>query len=227
MPLSVDLEATIDETCAEILRPWTALADDQQLDLGGFDEALRTVKAHDGTLRALRIVGEGTTPIPPDALQMLLALPALADLEILMLPRCNLGKAGAEALAAASRSALSALRLLDVRQTRMGDGGALALASSPLATRLDHLSIAGAFLEADGFRALLDSPLGRKERSLHVEEEDQPESLIPTLMARLHALGKGDGAMVERAFERLLAHPALTKESSDELRYQWDLVMSN
>jgi hypothetical protein len=227
MPLSVDLEATIDETCAEILRPWVALTDDQQLDLGRYDEALRTVKAHGGTLRALRIVDDGVTPIPPDALQMLLALPALADLEVLMLPMCSLGKAGAEALAAASRSSLFALRLLDVRQTRMGDAGALALASSPLATRLEHLSIAGALLEADGFRALLDSPLGKKERAVHVEEEDQPESLMPTLLARLHALGKGDVAMVERAFTRLLAHPALTKESSDELRYQWDLVMSN
>jgi hypothetical protein len=25
----------------------------------------------------------------------------------------------------------------------------------------------------------------------------------------------------------LLQHPALTQESCDELRYQWDLVMSN
>lgn len=224
MPLSVDLEATIDEICTEVLRPWVALADDELFELGDFEDALRTLAAHDTKVRALRIVDDSREQVSAEQLRRLLALPALADLEVLMLPRCRLGSEGSGALAAA---VLPKLRLLDVRQTAIGDVGARALASSRLASRLEHLSIAGAHLTAMGFQALLDSSLGNRRGSLHVEEEEQPESIIPTLMERLYDLGKGDASIVARAFARLLQHPALTEESREELRYQWDLVLSN
>lgn len=224
MPLAVDLEASIEESCAEILQPWAPLADDEVLDLGGFEEALRTITGHDRPLRALRIVDESPDVIAVERLRALIALPAVHDIEVLMLPMCKLGKQGAEVLAGAS---LRKLRLLDVRATAIGDAGGRALATSPLASRLEYLAVAGAYLEVGAFQALLDSPLGKRRRSLHIEEEDQGESVMPTLLARLYDLGKGDEAMVERAFFRLLDHPALTKESSDELRYQWELIAAN
>lgn len=224
MPLSVDLEATIDEICAEVLEPWTPLTDDELLELAGVEDAVRALAGHQTKLRALRIVGDVKEDVAVDRLHHLLALPALADLEVLMLPMCKLGKDGGMALAAA---ALPKLRLLDVRHTALADVGARALASSKLASSLEHLSIAGAYLSVDGFQALLDSPLGKRKGSLHIEEEGQGESVIPTLMDRLYRLGKGDEAAIERAFARLLEHPALTKETSDELRYQWELVVSN
>jgi len=200
------------------------LADDELLDLFDFEDALRAIATHETKLRALRIIGEDNEDIAADRVRQLLALPALVDLEVLMLPRCKLGRAGGEALGAA---ALPKLRFLDVRATAIGDAGARALASSQFASRIEHLSIAGAFLTAEGFQALLDSPLGKRKNSLHVEEEGQGESIIPTLMERLYALGRGDDAKVARAFTSLLQHPSLTRESRDELRYQWDLVMSN
>lgn len=221
MPLNVDLEASLDELCAEVLRPWEALADDEQLELGDFEDALRTLDGHETKLRAIRIYDDRRERISADELRRLLSFPVVAALEVLMLPRCHLGPESGEVLVAA---ALPKLRLLDVRETALGDAGARALASSGLADRLEHLSIAGAFLGAAGLQALLDSPLGRREGSLHVEEEGQPESLIATLASRLYELAKGDAAMAERAFARLLRHPALTAESRDALRHQWDLV---
>jgi hypothetical protein len=223
LPLSVDLDATIDDNCAEVLRPWVALAEDELLDIGELEDALRTIPNSDMKLRALRVVDDMNV-IAADQLRRLLLLPLLADLEVLMLPTCNLGIEGGAVLAAA---VLPKLRFLDVRQTAIGDVGARAIASSRLGSRLEHLSIAGAYLTAEGFQALLESPLGKRKASLHVEEEGQRESIVPTLMERLFHLGKGDESAVAGAFARLLQHPALTQESRDELRYQWDLVGSN
>lgn len=224
MPLSVDLECSIDELCAEVLRPWSALDDDDALELGSLEDAARTLAAHDGKVRALRVVDDSPEGASPEHLRALLASPALRDVEALMLPKCKLGGDGGRAIAAA---ALPKLRLLDVRRTAIGDVGATAIAASELCARLEHVSVAGAFLTAVGFHALLYSPLGKRSRSLHIEEEGQPESIIPTLMQGLYELGKGDASKVARAFARLLQHPALTDESRGELRYQWDLVMSH
>ncbi len=78
-----------------------------------------------------------------------------------------------------------------------------------------------------GLNALLASPLGTRAAALHVEEEDQPESLIPTLMEDFYRVSHGDAQASEAAFGRALAHPSLTEETRAELRYQWDLVMSS
>lgn len=224
VPLSVDLDATIDESCAEVLSPWVPLGEDEFLELEVQDLGSGSLAEHAMKLRAFRVVGDVSRVVPAEHLRRVLALPALAEVEVLMLPVCNLGKEGGDALSAA---VLPKLRLLDVRKTAIGDVGARALASSSLGARLEHLSIAGAYLTVDGLQVLLDSPMGKRIRSLHVEEEGQSESIIPTLMERLYRLGKGDDTAVARAFARLLEHPALTQESRDEFRYQWDLIISS
>lgn len=216
VPLSVDLEATIDENCSEVLRPWRALDDDACLDTSRLDE----LADHTTALRAIRIVG---ADISLESIRTALKRPVVSALEVLLLPTCTLGEG---CLAAICEAALP-LRFLDLRQTAIGDDGARILAASPLASQLEHLSIAGSLLTTTGFQTLLDSPLGQRPLALHVEEEGQPESLIPTLMGRLFELADGDAAAATRAFARLLRHPSLTRESANELRYQWDLVMSN
>jgi hypothetical protein len=231
MPLSIDLEADLDELCAEALRPWAPLTvfydpaesegDGLDLPVESFGEALSTLAGVTQPLRALRIVGKEATP---EQLTALLRLAPIATLEALMLPMCRLGPEGAKAIAARS---LPRLRLLDLRQTALGDEGAIALATAAIAARLEHLSVAGSFLTVAGLSALLASPLGTRAGALDVEEEDQPESLVPTLMTDLYGASHGDAQAAEAAFARMLAQPALTEEARAELRYQWDLVMSS
>ncbi len=232
MSLFVDLEATLDEVCADALPSWTPLrespdeADDDTdagADLAGasFADALVELGERGRPARALRLVEAAPDP---GEVAALLALPALRAVEALMLPLCRLSAADVSALVA---GAPRTLRLLDLRQTAIGDAGMQALAASPLAEHLEHLAVAGSFLTVLGLRALLGSPLGKRAGSLHVEEEDQPESLIPSLMGELYAASKGDAGAAETAFAALLKHPALTAESVAELRYQWDLVRSN
>ncbi len=227
MPLLVDLEASLDEVCSDALPGWMPLpsgaADDAGADLAGasFADAQAEVEDRGLPARALRLVE--VTPEPGE-LASLLASPALRAVEALLLPMCRLSGADVAALVA---GAPRTLRLLDLRQTAIGDAGALALASSALAEHLEHLAVAGSFLTVVGLRALLGSALGKRTASLHVEEEDQPESLIPSLMGELYGASKGDAAAAESAFAALLALPALTQESVAELRYQWDLVRAN
>src|SRR4051794_148630 len=97
MPLSVDLEASIEENCAELLRPWAPLGEDEVLEAGEFVDTLRTVEQRARPIRALRLACY--EPIPAVALEELLGQPALAQLEALMLPTCILGHEGGEVVA--------------------------------------------------------------------------------------------------------------------------------
>ena len=233
MPLSVDLEADLDQLCAEHLRAWSPLdvsfdadgdvGDGLDLPAESFAEAVDEIAALDGAvrLRALRVVG--LAPSSAD-LQRLLALPGLARIEALLLPNCLVGAVGAAVLAA---SAPGTLRLLDLRGGGIGDAGAVALADGPIGGHLEHLSVARCGLTARGLERLLASPVGRRAASLHVDEEQPPgDSLVPTIMEVLYRASSGDARDAEASFEALLATPALTDESREELRYQWNLVMS-
>src|SRR5450755_777977 len=97
MSLFIDLEASIDESCAELLDPWEALTDDEALEFGDFEDASLTLAHRDAKLRALRITDDATA-ISAERLRELLALPSLAAIEVLMLPTCKLGEDGGKVL---------------------------------------------------------------------------------------------------------------------------------
>lgn len=101
----------------------------------------------------LQVLDLEDNPIGDAGLLAIASSPRLATLEVLQLAHTGVGPEGASALAAAAPNAL-ALRQLDLGQNALGDAGALALASLPVAARL---SLEEAQISATGARALLET----------------------------------------------------------------------
>lgn len=80
-------------------------------------------------------------PLGAGAIERMFTMGDWSQLEWLTLAACNLGDAGAKALAAVGPTALPALRRLELSDNGIGDVGAQALAASPLVRPLRTLGL--------------------------------------------------------------------------------------
>jgi uncharacterized protein (TIGR02996 family) len=110
-----------------------------------------------GKLSALRVLHLLRTRPQEDGVAALARAALFSELRSLSLGENNLGPAAAIEIANPPAATIQ-LRVLDLRDNRIGDRGAAALAKSPHLANLIHLDLAGSRIGDTGAKALADSP---------------------------------------------------------------------